>query len=370
MAAEESFLVCYADNLTDINFDRLIQFHRSHDGLVTMALFRTESPKECGVAELGETGLITSFEEKPAFPKSSLANAGIYVMRPGIQDLLPHTQPSDIGFHLLPHCLGEMYGWLWEGLLMDIGNPQAYAQAQELSGWVTRPLGSIRGWWQLSRPCKYVGFPRMNVPRELGLVSAIVFSVTAAVGVWAAYDRSAAQQKLFLILLGLILALGLAWLSNNRLETIYTTIGLTSCLTVAGLGLSFLSLRSASGPIANGIVILLPLAMGAALWTLWKRWWLLVLLAGGSLVMGAVGLVLTGERTPWPVLGVGLLGAGVMHCWFVRKQSRPLRWLFDGVLALGRMCPRLCCHPCHVQQPQPSDKYAVGPAGWPPAALG
>jgi mannose-1-phosphate guanylyltransferase len=132
VATEENFLVCYADNLTDINLGELIQFHQSHDGLVTMALFRTERPKECGVTEMDEDGLITSFEEKPALPKSSLANAGIYVMRPGIEHLLLHTQPSDIGFHLLPRCVGRMYGWLWEGLLMDIGNPQAYALAQEV----------------------------------------------------------------------------------------------------------------------------------------------------------------------------------------------------------------------------------------------
>ena len=64
----------------------------------------------------------------------------------------------------------------------------------------------------------------MNMARQLGLVSALAVSVTAAVGVWAAYDQPAAQQKLFLILLGLILALGFAWLSKNRLETIYTAM--------------------------------------------------------------------------------------------------------------------------------------------------
>jgi mannose-1-phosphate guanylyltransferase len=140
VAAEESFLVCYADNLTDINLGTLIEFHQKHHGLVTMALFRTEKPRECGVAEMDEGGLITSFEEKPALPKSSLANAGIYVLRSGIQHLLPHTQPSDIGFHLLPRCLGEMYGWLWDGLFMDIGNPHAYARAQELR------LGKQEAW--------------------------------------------------------------------------------------------------------------------------------------------------------------------------------------------------------------------------------
>jgi O-antigen ligase len=173
----------------------------------------------------------------------------------------------------------------------------------------------------------------MNMPRQLGFVSALVFSGTAAVGEWASYDRPAAQQKFLLILLGLILALGFAWLRKNRLETIYTAIGLMSCVVIAGLGLSFLFLRSASGPTANGIVILLPLAMGVALWKLKQRLWLSTLLASGTLLLGVLGLVLTGERTPWLALSVGLLSAGMMHYRLRLSQIGLLRWLSDGVLA-------------------------------------
>jgi O-antigen ligase len=173
----------------------------------------------------------------------------------------------------------------------------------------------------------------MNMPRQLGFVSALVFSLTAAVGVWAAYDRPAAQRKLFLILLGLILALGFAWLRANRLETIYTAIGLGSCLAVASLGLSFLLLHSASGPTANGLVILLPLTMGTALRTSRQRFWFSAPLASGTLVLGIMGLVLTGERTPWLALLVGLLSAGMMHYWLMLNQSGPLRWVCRVVLA-------------------------------------
>lgn len=132
VADEEEFLVCYADNLTDIDLGSLIQFHHGHRGLVTMALFRTERPRECGIVELDSHGAVVGFEEKPAIPKSAYANAGVYVMRSGIRSRLPGRIPSDIGFDLLPQCLGELHGWLWEGLLMDIGNPLSYARAQEL----------------------------------------------------------------------------------------------------------------------------------------------------------------------------------------------------------------------------------------------
>jgi mannose-1-phosphate guanylyltransferase len=131
IAGEESFLVCYADNVTDMNLTGLVRFHQNHRGLITMALFPSDRPQECGVAEMDSSGLITSFEEKPAVPKSSLANAGVYVMRAGVHPHLPLSKPADIGFDLLPRCMTQMYGWLWPGLLIDIGNPKAYQRAQK-----------------------------------------------------------------------------------------------------------------------------------------------------------------------------------------------------------------------------------------------
>ena len=133
VAGEEDFLVCYADNLTDIDVGHLVRFHRSRTALVTMALFRSDRPAECGIATLGEGGRILSFEEKPAEPRSSLANGGVYVMRSDIRSRLPGKLPSDIGFDLLPRCLGEMYGFLYEGVLIDVGTPARYALAQEAS---------------------------------------------------------------------------------------------------------------------------------------------------------------------------------------------------------------------------------------------
>ena len=139
---EESFLVCYADNLTDIDISEMIRVHQGNSGLVTMALFRSQNPRECGIAEVADNGAILSFEEKPQSPKSSLANGGIYVMRTDIQSRLPLKKPADIGFDLLPQCVGQMYGWLWEGLLVDIGSPESYLKAQEL--WASSVLGAER----------------------------------------------------------------------------------------------------------------------------------------------------------------------------------------------------------------------------------
>lgn len=136
VAGEKDFFVCYADNLTDVDLRSLLAFHESHTGLLTMTLFEAKKPEECGIVALDGQGVVTSFEEKPARPKTELANAGVYVMRSDIYPYLPTKSPADIGFDLLPRCLGRMFGWKWHGFLVDIGTPAAYRRASDM--WCAR----------------------------------------------------------------------------------------------------------------------------------------------------------------------------------------------------------------------------------------
>lgn len=127
---ERCFLIAYADNLTNADLSQLVAFHQRHDPLLTMALFETGRPHECGIATLDETATIVAFEEKPAHPKSTLANAGIYAVSPRIFDYLEARYPQDIGFDLLPKLAGKMKGYRLDGYIQDIGSVQRYEQAQ------------------------------------------------------------------------------------------------------------------------------------------------------------------------------------------------------------------------------------------------
>lgn len=129
---EDSFLICYADNLTDANLTSFIQCHKSHSELLTMALFHTNIPEQCGIAELDGAGRITAFEEKPEHPKSNLANAGMYMADGRIFDYLNIDKPLlDFGKDVLPKLTGKMTGWNIEGYLIDIGTPENYKKANE-----------------------------------------------------------------------------------------------------------------------------------------------------------------------------------------------------------------------------------------------
>jgi len=133
---EKEFFIVNSDNLTNANLTELAKFHRSHDELFTMGLFKTDRPTACGIAQLDGNGKVVSFEEKPATPKTNLAAAGIYVASPEIFKFFPRKEeigpytPMDLGFHVLPRLVGRMYGYLIKDYLLDIGDFSNYQKAQ------------------------------------------------------------------------------------------------------------------------------------------------------------------------------------------------------------------------------------------------
>jgi len=159
VSTDEEFLIIYADNLTDMDIHRMIQYHRRHDGILTMGLFESATPEACGIVEIikkdKDGGLIIGFEEKPEHPKTNLANAGIYIANRRIFNFFPKRKWRknaygerttedilDFGHHVLPNLIGNMYGYILDSWLIDIGTFENYELAQRR--WLN-PLYARRG---------------------------------------------------------------------------------------------------------------------------------------------------------------------------------------------------------------------------------
>jgi mannose-1-phosphate guanylyltransferase len=127
---EETFLICYADNLTNFDLTSFEEFHRENNTKFSMALVRAANPSACGIASLDGNNTIIEFEEKPKHPKSNLANAGIYAAHPSILDLIPDYGLTDVGYHLLPKLVGKMKGLEMSDYLLDIGTLENLARAE------------------------------------------------------------------------------------------------------------------------------------------------------------------------------------------------------------------------------------------------
>lgn len=127
----DDFLIVYADNLTNADLAGMIEFHRTKHTPLTMGLFHTNRPKECGIAALDGDDRITEFVEKPEFPKSDLANAGVYVANKELFGHIPKEGVCDLGKDVLPGLVGRMCGFEIKDYLIDIGTMPNYEKAQE-----------------------------------------------------------------------------------------------------------------------------------------------------------------------------------------------------------------------------------------------
>jgi mannose-1-phosphate guanylyltransferase len=135
---EDIFLACNADNLTDFDLRLLIDAHREHGAVATLAVFHSENPSAGGVVELDPGGTIVGFAEKPREPASDLVNAGMYAFHPSVLDEIDGEPPRDIGYDLLPGLAGRARAVAVKGYFRDVGTPDAYRRARQ--EWPARAL--------------------------------------------------------------------------------------------------------------------------------------------------------------------------------------------------------------------------------------
>lgn len=124
----DEVIVIYADNLSDVDLAAMLDFHRGHPDPMTMLLFRTAYPSQCGIATL-EGDRIVAFVEKPEHPASDLANAGLYVLDAAAWREIADMDVFDFGFDVIPAFVGRMRGFEHAGYHRDIGNREALDQA-------------------------------------------------------------------------------------------------------------------------------------------------------------------------------------------------------------------------------------------------
>ncbi len=129
----ETFLVVYGDVFSDVDYSKLLSFHKRKGGIATIMLTRVDDPSRYGVAILNDDHLIKDFVEKPPREKapSNIVNAGIYVFEPEVIKYIPSRKPSKLARDVIPRLVeeGQVYGYIYEGLWNDIGVPEDYYRA-------------------------------------------------------------------------------------------------------------------------------------------------------------------------------------------------------------------------------------------------
>jgi len=132
----ETFFCSNGDELKKIDLKEMLELHKKHKALATIALWQVEDPSHYGVARL-EGDKILEFVEKPKKEDapSNLINSGFYIIEPEVIDMIPD------GFSMLEKDIfpklakqGRLYGYPFKGQWFDTGNMERYERA--IKEWV------------------------------------------------------------------------------------------------------------------------------------------------------------------------------------------------------------------------------------------
>ena len=144
----EDFLLLNADAVFDVDFNRMVAFHKQHGGLVTLFTHPNSHPYDSGLIIAGENGKVEKWlakeDERPLYYKNRV-NAGLHVINPkalelsGIhkeeigKEIDGKVRKVDLDRQILkPLCgTGTMFCYDSPEYVKDMGTPERFRQVEE-----------------------------------------------------------------------------------------------------------------------------------------------------------------------------------------------------------------------------------------------
>lgn len=140
---KEDFLLLNADAVFDVDFNRMVEFHKRHGGLVTLFTHPNSHPYDSGLIIAGENGDVEKWlakeDERPLYYKNRV-NAGLHVISPKTLEM-SGIKKEDIGDGrkvdldrqiLKPLCgTGKMFCYDSPEYVKDMGTPERFRAVEE-----------------------------------------------------------------------------------------------------------------------------------------------------------------------------------------------------------------------------------------------
>lgn len=97
-AKNHKILVILGDNIFNINLKKIRkEFEKKKHGAVVFGVRMPTTSRQYGVIEIDKKGNVISIEEKPANPKSDIAQTGIYMYDERVFEFIKNQKPSKRG---------------------------------------------------------------------------------------------------------------------------------------------------------------------------------------------------------------------------------------------------------------------------------
>lgn len=142
------FVVLNGDIICSIDIEKMIKNHYSKKAAASISLWRVDDPTRYGVAALSEDNKITGFVEKPTFNNapSNMINAGTYILRKGILDIIPKNEKYSMEYRVFPKIIKMgVYGFVFDGYWMDAGTKDSFINATKMVTELNRTTVALQG---------------------------------------------------------------------------------------------------------------------------------------------------------------------------------------------------------------------------------
>jgi NDP-sugar pyrophosphorylase family protein len=128
---KSTFMVMNGDVLTDLDYGKLVSFHREHSAVATIATYNKKVNIDLGVLDIGEGFRLRDYREKPTLQYQ--VSMGVYMFEPTILEYIaPDTYLDFPDLVLTLIRAGEkVVSYPFDGYWLDIGRHEDYVRAQE-----------------------------------------------------------------------------------------------------------------------------------------------------------------------------------------------------------------------------------------------
>jgi len=128
-AQDEPFLLMNGDTLTTLDYRQLIEFHKLHEGLITIASHKRQVNIDFGVIYVDKSDVLTNYDEKPTL--DYLVSMGVYVLDPQVLEYIVPKQRLDFP-DIVKTFLAEgkkVQTYITDEYWLDIGRHEDYEEA-------------------------------------------------------------------------------------------------------------------------------------------------------------------------------------------------------------------------------------------------
>jgi len=172
---DDTFLVLNGDVFIDLDITAMVDLHRQHGAVATIALTPVEDPTAYGLIETDAESRVTRFLEKPDWSEvtTNMINAGIYVLEWEVLTRIPPETKVSIERETFPMMVDggqPVYACPSNGYWMDMGTPEKYLQLHRdlLEGRSTWYLPDSPDEVRISERCDIHPDARIKGPAVIG----------------------------------------------------------------------------------------------------------------------------------------------------------------------------------------------------------